>query len=227
MALTTKPGPEDLYWEQKKAQEKATFDAAAQDKIKAEKAAIVLAGGQKKAARRKIATDLAMGGIKAYMRQQQIKRLREAQAADRAALLAPTITDKDLATASGLESSIVREAASNTGRGSGGIDYERMRMARDAGLRKGAQFLTSAQNSAIANKGLISKVAADRSSEINARIDNQRDQTMEDVSNLVNDKKIVNMLGKSAVKDRGTLRDKINNAADTSKQEVANTGRPE
>ena len=220
MALTTES--EANYWVQKKAQEKATFDAAAQDKIKAKEAATVLAGGQKKAAHRKIATDLAMGGIKAYMRQQQIKKLREAQAADRAALLAPTITDKDLATASGLESSIMREAASNTGRGSGGIDYERMRMARDAGLRKGAQFLTSAQSSAIANKGLIAKVAADRSSEINARIDNQRVQTMGDVSNLVNDKKIVGMLGKSGVKKRDDRTGPINKAA--KKQEVANTG---
>lgn len=225
MALTTELGPEDNYWEQKKAQEKATFDAAAQDKIKAEEAATVLAGGQKKAAHRKIATDLAMGGIKAYMRQQQIKKLREAQAADRAALLAPTITDKDLATASGLESSIMREAASKTGRGSGGIDYERMRMARDAGLRKGAQFLTSAQSSAIANKGLIAKVAADRSSEINARIDNQRVQTMGDVSNLVNDKKIVGMLGSAGVKKRDDKSGGINKAADIATGEVASTGR--
>ena len=225
MALTTELGPEDNYWEQKKAQEKATFDAAAQDKIKAKEAATVLAGGQKKAAHRKIATDLAMGGIKAYMRQQQIKKLREAQAADRAALLAPTITDKDLATASGLESSIMREAASKTGRGSGGIDYERMRMARDAGLRKGAQFLTSAQSSAIANKGLIAKVAADRSSEINARIDNQRVQTMGDVSNLVNDKKIVGMLGSAGVKKRDDKSGGINKAADIATGEVASTGR--
>lgn len=225
MALTTELGPEDNYWKQKKAQEKATFDAAAQDKIKAKEAATVLAGGQKKAAHRKIATDLAMGGIKAYMRQQQIKKLREAQAADRAALLAPTITDKDLATASGLESSIMREAASNTGRGSGGIDYERMRMARDAGLRKGAQSLTSAQNSAIANKGVIAKVAADRSSEINARIDNQRVQTMGDVSNLVNDKKIVGMLGSAGVKKRDDKSGPINKAADIATGEVASTGR--
>ena len=165
MALTTELGPEDNYWEQKKAQEKATFDAAAQDKIEAEEAATVLAGGQKKAAHRKIATNLTLAGIQAFMRQQQINRLRKAQAADAEALKAPTITDRDLATASGLESSIMREEASKTGRGEGGIDYKRMRMARDAGLRKGAQFLTSAQSSAIANKGLIAKVAADRSSE--------------------------------------------------------------
>ena len=216
---------EDRYYDQKTAQDKATFDAAAKDKIEAAEAATVLAGGQKKAAHRKIGTDLAIGGIKAYMRQQQIKKLREAQAADAAALKAPTITDKDLATASGLESSIMREAASNTGRGSGGIDYERMRMARDAGLRKGAQFLTSAQNSAIANKGLIAKVAADRSSEINARIDNQRVETMGDVTSLVNDKKIVGMLGSSGVKKRDTDAGLMNKDADKLPGQVASTGR--
>ena len=222
MALTTELEPEDNYWVQRKAQEKATFDAAAQDKIEAEEAATVLAGGQKKAAHRKIATNLTLAGIQAFMRQQQINRLRKAQAADAEALKAPTITDRDLATASGLESSIMREEASKTGRGEGGIDYKRMRMARDLGLRKGAQFLTSAQNSAIAKKGVIAKVASDRSTEINNLTKDQRVETMGDVYNLVNDKTIVKMLGGSGVKDRDTDADKINKAA--KKQEVANTG---
>ena len=47
---------------------------------------------------------------------------------------------------------------------------------------------------------------------------------MGDVSNLVNDKKIVGMLGKSGVKKRPTETDKINKAGVKIPGEVASTG---
>lgn len=193
---------EQDYWKQRAQREAAEAEAKAAAEVKATKEADVLAEGQKKAAKIKIGTDVALAGIKAYMRQQQINKLKAAQAADAAAMRAPVLTDKALAMASGIQSSAMRQAKAEGGRGGGGIDYERMRRAQEAGLKRGAQALTAHQEGELGRRKLVSDVATKRSEQLSKDIAAQREGIMGDAASILSDKDVVAMLGKAGKRDR-------------------------
>lgn len=166
----------------------------------------VLAKGQKKAAGIKIGTDVAMGGIRAILRQMQINKIKRAQEADRRAMAAPIMTDKMLAEASAIQDSMVRQAKALEARGSstgaGGIDSERMRLARDAGLKKAAMALSARQGGELKRRQILAQNAANRAQDINKRIDAQHEGIMSDATKILSDKAVVNMLGQAGKKKR-------------------------
>ena len=144
----------------------------------------------------KLGTDSSLALIKYMLRQQSIQRMREQQARDAEALVKPTITDKDLAQINVIADAAVREAKATGGRGQGGLDAERIRMARDIALQKAAALLSQKQAGEIQSRATLGKTMAERSNVIGELTEAQRVGVVDDVSTSLANPEVEKALGK-------------------------------
>ena len=144
----------------------------------------------------KLGTDSSLALIKYMLRQQSIQRMREQQARDAEALVKPTITDKDLAQINVIADAAVREAKATGSRGQGGLDAERIRMARDIALQKAAALLSQKQAGEIQSRATLGKTMAERSNVIGQLTETQRVGVVDDVSTSLANPEVEKALGK-------------------------------
>ena len=144
----------------------------------------------------KLGTDSSLALIKYMLRQQSIQRMREQQARDAEALVKPTITDKDLAQINVITDAAVREAKATGGRGLGGLDEERIRVARDIALQNVAALLSQKQAGEIQSRATLGKTMKERSGVIGELTEAQRVGVVDDISTSLANPEVEKALGK-------------------------------
>ena len=164
----------------------------------------VLNKGEKQGAIANIGFDSSVALIKSILRQRGINKLRKLQSQRAAALRQATVTDADMAEYQSIADAAVREAGANVSRGGGqgGLDVERIQMARDLALKKFAQKLTATQKGRIADKARVGAEMQQDAQELRGMQANQIDSTFQDVKDVVKDPGTVALLGQRGIKDR-------------------------
>lgn len=164
----------------------------------------ILNKGEKTGARANIGFDSSVALIKSILRQRGINKLRKLQSQRAAALRQATVTDADMAEYQAIADAAVREAGANVSRGGGqgGLDVERIQMARDLALKKFAQKLTATQKGRIADKARVGAEMQEDAQELRGMQANQIESTFQDVKDVVKDPGTVALLGQRGIKDR-------------------------
>ena len=164
----------------------------------------VLNKGEKQGAIANIGFDSSVALIKSILRQRGINKLRKLQSQRAAALRQATVTDADMAEYQAIADAAVREAGANVSRGGGqgGLDVERIQMARDLALKKFAQKLTATQKGRIADKARVGAEMQEDAQELRGMQADQIDSTFKDVKDVVKDPGTVALLGQRGIKDR-------------------------
>ena len=164
----------------------------------------ILNKGEKQGAIANIGFDSSVALIKSILRQRGINKLRKLQSQRAAALRQSTVTDADMAEYQSIADAAVREAGANVSRGGGqgGLDVERIQMARDLALKKFAQKLTATQKGRIADKARVGAEMQEDAQELRGMQADQIDSTFKDVKDVVKDPGTVALLGQRGIKDR-------------------------
>ena len=164
----------------------------------------ILNKGERRGARANIGFDSSVALIKSILRQRGINKLRKLQSQRAAALRQATVTDADMAEYQAIADAAVREAGANVSRGGGqgGLDVERIQMARDLALKKFAQKLTATQKGRIADKARVGAEMQEDAQELRGMQADQIDSTFKDVKDVVKDPGTVALLGQRGIKDR-------------------------
>ena len=144
----------------------------------------------------KLGTDAGLALAKYLLRQQSIQRMRDQQARDAESLVKPTITDKDLAQINVITDAAVREAKATGGRGLGGLDEERIRVARDIALQNVAALLSQKQAGEIQSRATLGKTMKERSGVIGELTEAQRVGVVDDISTSLANPEVEKALGK-------------------------------